>query len=81
MRRGCALLGRRRGVLDGGHPVVAEYPTATAMAHAVLVLLAWHPDLVVPTLTLHTAAVLFVALCILVAMVLYMAPMKMVAVR
>ena len=32
-------------------------PTATAMAHAVLVLLAWHPDLVVPTLTLHAAAV------------------------
>ena len=59
---------------------MAEYPTATAMAHAVLVL-AWHPDLVVPTLTLHTAAVLFVALCVLVAMVLYMVPMKMVAVR
>ncbi|KAG2631813.1 FT-interacting protein 7-like [Panicum virgatum] len=32
-------------------------PTATAMAHAVLVLLAWHPDLVVPTVTLHVAAV------------------------
>ncbi|XP_051216284.1 multiple C2 domain and transmembrane region protein 16 [Lolium perenne] len=32
-------------------------PTATMMAHAVLVLLAWHPDLVVPTLTLHVAAV------------------------
>uniref|UniRef100_A0A0E0LHH8 C2 domain-containing protein n=1 Tax=Oryza punctata TaxID=4537 RepID=A0A0E0LHH8_ORYPU len=32
-------------------------PTATALAHAVLVLLAWHPDLVVPTLTLHVAAV------------------------
>ncbi|KAI4977640.1 hypothetical protein ZWY2020_014194 [Hordeum vulgare] len=27
------------------------------MAHAVLVLLAWHPDLIVPTLTLHVAAV------------------------
>ena len=50
------------------------------MAHAVLVLLAWHPDLVVPTLTLHAATVLFVALCVLVAMVLYMVPMKMVAV-
>ena len=25
-----------------GHPVVAEYPTATVMAHAVLVLLAWY---------------------------------------
>ncbi|KAF0907924.1 hypothetical protein E2562_022312 [Oryza meyeriana var. granulata] len=32
-------------------------PTATMLAHAVLVLLAWHPDLVVPTLTLHVAAV------------------------
>ncbi|KAL6880171.1 hypothetical protein ACP4OV_011736 [Aristida adscensionis] len=32
-------------------------PTATAMAHAVLVLLAWHPDLVVPTAALHAAAV------------------------
>uniref|UniRef100_A0A0D9WVW0 C2 domain-containing protein n=1 Tax=Leersia perrieri TaxID=77586 RepID=A0A0D9WVW0_9ORYZ len=32
-------------------------PTATALAHAVLVLLAWHPDLVVPTLALHAAAV------------------------
>ncbi|KAI4967474.1 hypothetical protein ZWY2020_025816 [Hordeum vulgare] len=32
-------------------------PTATTMAHAVLVLLAWHPDLIVPTLTLHVAAV------------------------
>jgi hypothetical protein len=32
-------------------------PTATMMAHAVLVVLAWHPDLVVPTLTLHVAAV------------------------
>ncbi|XP_040381936.1 FT-interacting protein 7 [Oryza brachyantha] len=32
-------------------------PTATMLAHAVLVLLAWHPDLVVPTLTLHAAAV------------------------
>ncbi|KAJ1287859.1 hypothetical protein BS78_02G043000 [Paspalum vaginatum] len=32
-------------------------PTATAMAHAVLLLLAWHPDLVVPTVTLHAAAV------------------------
>ena len=64
-----------------GHPVVAEYPTATVMAHAVLVLLAWHLDLVVPTLTLHAAAVLFVALCVLVGMVLYMVPVKMVAVR
>ena len=27
------------------------------MVHAVLVLLAWHPDLVVPTVTLHVAAV------------------------
>ncbi|KAI4974607.1 hypothetical protein ZWY2020_048214 [Hordeum vulgare] len=27
------------------------------MAHAMLVLLAWHPDLIVPTLTLHVAAV------------------------
>ncbi|KAI4979949.1 hypothetical protein ZWY2020_016702 [Hordeum vulgare] len=27
------------------------------MAHAVLVLLAWHPDLIVPTLTLHVASV------------------------
>ncbi|CAL5076716.1 unnamed protein product [Urochloa decumbens] len=32
-------------------------PAATAMAHAVLVLLAWHPDLVVPTAALHAAAV------------------------
>jgi hypothetical protein len=32
-------------------------PTATAMAHAVLVLLAWHPDLLVPTVALHVAAV------------------------
>ncbi|GJN24596.1 hypothetical protein PR202_gb12347 [Eleusine coracana subsp. coracana] len=32
-------------------------PASTAMAHAVLVLLAWHPDLVVPTLALHVAAV------------------------
>lgn len=32
-------------------------PTATMLAHAVLVLLAWHPDLAVPTLTLHVAAV------------------------
>ncbi|KAF8714159.1 hypothetical protein HU200_028169 [Digitaria exilis] len=32
-------------------------PSATAMAHAVLVLLAWHPDLVVPTAALHAAAV------------------------
>ncbi|KAL6647005.1 hypothetical protein ACP70R_014442 [Stipagrostis hirtigluma subsp. patula] len=32
-------------------------PAATAMAHAVLVLLAWHPDLVVPTAALHVAAV------------------------
>ncbi|XP_062187130.1 multiple C2 domain and transmembrane region protein 16-like [Phragmites australis] len=32
-------------------------PTATVMAHAVLVLLAWHPGLLVPTLTLHVAAV------------------------
>ncbi|KAI4977805.1 hypothetical protein ZWY2020_014359 [Hordeum vulgare] len=27
------------------------------MAHAVLVLMAWHPDLIVPTLTLHVAPV------------------------
>ncbi|KQK20754.1 protein QUIRKY [Brachypodium distachyon] len=32
-------------------------PAATGMAHAVLVLLAWHPDLVIPTLALHVAAV------------------------
>ncbi|GJN24613.1 hypothetical protein PR202_gb12366 [Eleusine coracana subsp. coracana] len=32
-------------------------PASTAMAHAVLVLLAWHPDLVVPTLALHVASV------------------------
>ena len=49
--------------------------------YVVLVLLGWHPDLVVPTLTLHAAAVLFVALCVLVAMVLYMVAMKMVVVR
>ncbi|KAI4966946.1 hypothetical protein ZWY2020_034670 [Hordeum vulgare] len=30
---------------------------ATTMAHAVLVLLAWHPDLIMPTLTLHVAVV------------------------
>ncbi|KAI4994938.1 hypothetical protein ZWY2020_034841 [Hordeum vulgare] len=29
---------------------------STTMAHAVLVLLAWHPDLIVPTLTLHVMA-------------------------
>ncbi|KAE8775830.1 hypothetical protein D1007_51628 [Hordeum vulgare] len=34
-----------------------QNPTATTMAHDVLVLLAWHLDLIVPTLTLNVVAV------------------------
>ncbi|XP_020095746.1 protein QUIRKY-like [Ananas comosus] len=32
-------------------------PTATALAHGALVLLAWHPDLLLPVLAVHFAAV------------------------
>ena len=37
-------------------PTQLEVATATTMPHAMLILLAWHPDLVVPMLTLHVAA-------------------------
>lgn len=51
----------RRGDARAGHAMEDTRSrrnlAATAMAHAVLMLLAWHPDLVVLTVALHAATV------------------------